>query len=356
MERIRMTDVIPLIGIPGPKYGRTSYNIPCPCCDTEAHKKHLNINLEKDVFRCPRCGFAGGVFDLYVQYTGANRKNVREEILDRLGSGSRRSRIYIPPAPDLPQPAEECPITDVDTRHETYTALLNKLSLASDHRDNLLARGLTEEAIQMLGYKTTPVVGTNALAKQLRSEGKYLPGVPGFFHTQNGSWSFVREDRGILIPVRDHQGRIQGLQIRRDNVSRRKFRWVSSVGKTDGTRAEGWTHLAGPVQKTILLTEGPMKADVIHFLTGQTVLAVPGVNSLTQLRKALSDVRELGADHIMTAFDMDFLTNPHVQNGYLDLTKLLSEMGFDYGTYLWDPQYKGLDDYVWQYCYRQKNQ
>ena len=244
----------------------------------------------------------------------------------------------------------------MDTRHETYTALLNKLSLASDHRDNLLARGLTEEAIQMLGYKTTPVVGTNALAKQLRSEGKYLPGVPGFFHTQNGSWSFVREDRGILIPVRDHQGRIQGLQIRRDNVSRRKFRWVSSVGKTDGTRAEGWTHLAGPVQKTILLTEGPMKADVIHFLTGQTVLAVPGVNSLTQLRKALSDVRELGTDHIMTAFDMDFLTNPHVQNGYLDLTKLLSEMGFDYGTYLWDPQYKGLDDYVWQYCYRQKNQ
>lgn len=139
MERIRMTDVIPLIGIPGPKYGRTSYNIPCPCCDTEAHKKHLNINLEKDVFRCPRCGFAGGVFDLYVQYTGATRKNVRDEILERLGTGSFRNRIYVPPAPSMPQPAEECPITDVDTRHETYSALLDKLSLASDHRDNLLA-------------------------------------------------------------------------------------------------------------------------------------------------------------------------------------------------------------------------
>ena len=28
------------------------------------------------------------------------------------------------------------------------------------------------------------------------------------------------------------------------------------------------------------------------------------------------------------------------------LTKLLSTLGFCYGTYLWDPHYKGLDDYL----------
>lgn len=137
--------------------------------------------------------------------------------------------------------------------------------------------------------------------------------------------------------------------------SKRKFRWVSSVGKKDGTRAEGWTHMAGPPQETILLTEGPMKADVIHFLTGQTVLAVPGVNSLTQLKPVLSYLREQGTQQVMTAFDMDYMTNPHVQNGYYSLAALLSEMGFQYGTYLWNPAYKGLDDYVWQCCYRQKN-
>ena len=147
----------------------------------------------------------------------------------------------------------------MDTRHETYSALLGKLSLASDHRDNLLARGLTEEVITQLEYRTTPVVGNTALAKQLLAEGKYLPGVPGFYHTASGEWSFIRENRGILIPVRSPEGKIQGLQIRRDNVTKRKFRWVSSVGKTDGTRAEGWTHMAGPPQETILLTEGPMK-------------------------------------------------------------------------------------------------
>jgi len=26
---------------------------------------------------------------------------------------------------------------------------------------------------------------------------------------------------------------------------------------------------------------------------------------------------------------------------------LLDEMGFKFGTYLWNPQYKGLDDYIY---------
>ena len=43
-------------------------------------------------------------------------------------------------------------------------------------------------------------------------------------------------------------------------------------------------------------------------------------------------------------------TNEHVQNGYHSLTEMLAQMGFHYGTYLWDPQYKGLDDYIWQGC------
>ncbi len=95
-----------------------------------------------------------------------------------------------------------------------------------------------------------------------------------------------------------------------------------------------------------------MKADVIYTLTGLTVLAVPGVNALTQLEAALTDLRSEGLVEIKTAFDMDFSTNHHVQNGYNSLLALLDSMGFQYGTYLWDPHYKGLDDYIWEYCLR----
>ena len=84
MERIHMVDIIPLLGLPEPQPGRRSYNIPCPCCDDNPRKKHLNISLEKDVFRCPRCGFSGGIFDLYAHYAGIDRKSARETMLERL--------------------------------------------------------------------------------------------------------------------------------------------------------------------------------------------------------------------------------------------------------------------------------
>ena len=344
-----MSDIIPQIGLPYPPYGRSNYNVPCPCCDDEPHAKHLNINLQKDVFRCPRCGFSGGIFDLYAYYTGIAREEVRDALIARLDvQGS------IPKPEHIPMPVvAEVPPTDIASRSDTYTGLLSKLTLASDHRQNLRNRGLSDEEIDRLEYRTTPVVGMQTIARQLQSSGYYLSGVPGFYR-KDGKWSFACESRGILIPVRDSKGRIQGMQIRRDNAARRKFRWVSSTGRTDGCKAEGWVHIAGKPRNMVLLTEGPMKADVIHYLTGQTVLAVAGVNSLTQLELILPQLHEQGVERIMTAFDMDFMENPHVQGGYRTLVSLLSDAGFRYGTYLWDPRYKGLDDYVWEHCFQRQ--
>lgn len=353
MEIFHMWDIVSLLGLPMPPSGKSSYYIQCPCCDESPRKRHLNINLKKEVFRCPRCGISGGIFDLYALYTGVARDKVRKELVARLGPPELVTR---PKKKIVSQAKEECPLTDVESRNNTYSALLSMLSLAPDHKENLMSRGLKEQDIVRLGYKTTPVVGMSAIAKQLQSDGLYLAGVPGFYRDKNGSWTFVHEKRGILIPVRDRLGRIQGLQIRRDNVSRRKFRWVSSTEMEDGCHAEGWTHLAGIVRPTIVLTEGPMKADVIHALSGLTVLAVPGVNSLTQLQMTLEDLREEGLVEIKTAFDMDFATNHHVQNGYNSLLQLLGDMGFSFGTYLWDPRYKGLDDYIWEYYFQKQSQ
>ena len=45
----------------------------------------------------------------------------------------------------------------------------------------------------------------------------------------------------------------------------------------------------------------------------------------------------------------------HVGEGkLLPGVQLISDMGFRYGTYLWDPAYKGLDDYIWEYLFRKK--
>ena len=138
------------------------------------------------------------------------------------------------------------------------------------------------------------------------------------------------------------------MQIRRDDTEKRKFRWFSSAEKQDGCRAEGWTHLSGKPAESVILTEGPMKADVIRILTGRAVIAVPGVNSLTHLTKALAELKELRLKEVKTAFDMDMLTNPNVQIGFDNLLNMLDETGLKFGTYLWDYRYKGLDDYIWE--------
>lgn len=347
MEKFHIWDVISVLNLPSAPSGRSSYYIPCPCCDSKPRDKHLNINLRKEVFRCPKCGVSGGIFDLYVLYTGIPREDVREEVAERLGLSEQS---YRPQRRVVVKEVKESPVADIEARHKTYTALLEKLSLASDHKDNLLGRGLREDEIAQLGYKTTPVVGMTKIAKELMQEGCELSGVPGFYQTETDTWKFTVNQRGILVPVRDSKGQIQGMQIRRDDVKKRKFRWVSSTELKNGCKAEGWTHLAGSPAKAILLTEGPMKADVIHALTGLTVLAVPGVNALTQLEIALKHLKEQGLQKIMTAFDMDMATNPHVQKGYRQLLLLLDRMGFTFGTYLWDGSFKGLDDYVWEFC------
>ena len=65
---------------------------------------------------------------------------------------------------------EENPLTDVDARHATYTALKEHASRGpADHREKLLRlRGRSQEDISRLGYKTTPLVGYGSLLKRLR--------------------------------------------------------------------------------------------------------------------------------------------------------------------------------------------
>lgn len=348
MEMYHMTDIIPLLGIERPARGQLSYYVACPCCDDKPHKKHLNINLVKDVFRCPRCDVSGGVLDLYSLYTDIPRSKAYKALLDR----TKPVAGYKPPKRTIPEISvegvRECPLTDVETRHETYSALLDMLSLSKDHMEKLLRRGFTETEVKELGYKTTPYMGMSSIANKLHLRGMYLAGVPGFYRNKNDEWTFIQEKRGILIPVRDIEGRIQGMQIRLDDTDRRKFRWVSSSERKDGCRAEGWTHLAGEVKENIIITEGPMKADVIHALTGETVLSVPGVNSLSHLETALKKMQAMGLKMVRTAFDMDFAANNHVQNGFQNLLSLIDDIGLRFGTYTWDPTYKGLDDYIWE--------
>lgn len=358
--RYKMLDILPLLSVPQPPIGRSSYNIPCPLCDhPNTRDGHLNINLRKNVFRCSKCGeFYGGVFDLYAYFMNIAHQDVLPALQVQLGecdshiyhAGKRKKRS----APVRKLKAVEIPqatLADIEVRDHTYRTLLDLLALDADHKENLLRRGLNEKEIVRLQYRSTPLVGFRTIAKTLMMIKKcQLSGVPGFYTVENRYWTMTPVRRGIIIPCRDRLGRIQRLHIRTDREQRGKFRPLSSGDKPNGCATENWCHLAGPVQENILLIEGYMKADIVHHLTGQTVLAVPCVTGLTHLSDALSELIPLGVRHVMTCFDMDYLKNWHVENAYTNLLELLGSLDITFGTYLWSPEFNGLDDFIWEFC------
>lgn len=355
--RYQMSDILPLLPVPQPPYGKTAYNIPCPICDAPGSRgRHLNINLKKNVFCCPKCGeFSGGVFDLYAYYEGVPRNDVLRLLRARLGGsdhadgGGQQKRRKAPPRPpEIPQAA----LADIERRHRVYSSLLECLPLADDHWENLRGRGLSDDAIRHFQYRTAPTANLQSLAQNLIQTGCDLYGVPGFYRDAQGCWTLVGYRRGIVIPCRDRWGRIQSLHIRLDEKMKKggKFLTFSSTDKPDGVRAENWCHIVGPVQPEILLIEGYMKADIVHHFTGRTVLAIPGVTSTQPLIAALKELSGLGVRRVMTCFDMDYMKNWHVENAYRKLLQLLSGLDITFGTYLWDPAYNGLDDYIWESC------
>lgn len=348
MSNISIIDAIDKLGLPSPPPNKRSYNIPCPDCDYGSSKrkngKHLNINLEKNAWRCPRCEEGGYAYELIMFFRNCTYKEAKEFLKTGTStvSGSAKKK-----EPKYVKMAEKR--ADISVRHKTYTALLNKLTLTKAHRENLHNRGLTDADIERLGYKSlTSDINLTNVCNKLIAERIQLEGVAGFYQTKASVWTMDKAN-GILIPFRDENGLIQGLHIRNDNDANTKFRWISSIDKLNGIGSQSYTHLVGSLNTdTIILTEGGMKADIINALSGHTVLAMAGVSCLTSLEDTMKTLRMKGVRHIRTAFDMDYLTNPNVSEAYDKMTKLITKLGFSYSTLIWDSKQKGLDDFLWE--------
>lgn len=352
MADISIYDAIDKLCLPQPPSNKRDYNIPCPNCDYGSSKrkngKHLNINLEKGAWRCPRCEEGGYTYELVMFFRNCTHQEAKEFL--RTGSSST-SGNYKKKKPTRQYVKMADKVADIRVRHDSYTALLNQLTLTQKHRENLLGRGLTDADIKRLGYKSiTSDINLTNICQKLTKQGVQFEGVAGFYQTKAGVWTMDKAN-GILIPFRDEHGLIQGLHIRNDRDTERKFRWVSSSDRLNGCSSKAYTHLVGSLNtNTVILTEGGMKADIINALSGKTVVAISGVSCLQSLESTLKILREKGVRHIRTAFDMDYFSNPNVSEAYEKMTKLVTRLGFSYSTLIWDSNYKGLDDYLKVMC------
>jgi DNA primase len=362
-----ITDILPLLGISFDDTGRRKLLIDCPFC---GKRKHFSIDTTENIFHCYRCGVSGGMLHLYSMLANMDRKQALEEIRDKLGSGEG-----IQPASIRRQVEKEAPnlyhAGPIEQRNAVYTALLKLLWLSATHRNSLYKRGLNDAEIERAQYRSIPIMGYDKIAYKLLAQGLELKGVPGFFRThgypnegiRDLRWTLRYSRSGILIPIRDLQGRIQGMQIRYDEpivakdpknpeeIKVRRYGWLSTNENErrsylDGAKADIWIHIAGKPQKSMLFTEGALKMDVIHALSGRSGIAVPGVNNLYFLDEWLEQLYQLGTREIVNAYDMDLFNKTEVLEAYQKANTIIRQHGMSVRKIRWDPAYKGFDDFL----------
>lgn len=347
MNELTLSSAVEILGISADT-SRSNVNIPCPCCSNGRQKK-LNLNFAKNVFRCNKCGISGGPLHLWALYRGLNADDLKVVAKDYYQFiGSNNNDVIRKVKKEHTYANNELEIAPLEIRNKTYSLLLEQLSLSEVHFQNLLNRGLDKETIIQNGYRSYPQVGLTNLTDILIENGCIVEGVPGFYKNKKGKWSLRHLSSGILIPQRDGFGRIQGFQIRLDKSKDCKYITLSTASHDCGTKGSAYPHFRRGSRglKTVIITEGPLKGDVISHFSDYSVFALQGVNTISNIQEAIEDLKEAGMEEVLIAFDMDWKKNPYVKKALGNIKSFLGKHEIIYSTLDWDENFKGLDDYL----------
>ncbi len=395
---ISIDQVVNLLGLerePRVRAG-SSYNVRCPFCEDK--KYHMNINTEKDTYNCLKCGgkSGGGALDLYGRVrigvelkpgkaaSGGNGNVLFRALCEELNIGQTKAYTY---KQDKRPEAVRIVRASDEALDKAYKALLDfpPFALSDAHKANLLKRGLDVKSIEENHYRSITSeckwlsrfsayvrqyelleleeeclkyeklkfltkeqrVAGFVVASVLSSFRVNLEGVPGFFKLK-GRW-FFKTEVGMLIPTRNKEGEIVGLQARKDSGDLR-YMTISSKGLPEGV-TEGISRLHYPLSNDplkegvpVLLTEGPLKADVaLHLLHEKNqscyFVAVQGVNNTNEIPIFFNDLKKSGIMDLYNALDMDKITNPHVAKACRSIKALARSMGINICTYMWDIEF-----------------
>ena len=234
----------------------------------------------------------------------------------------------------------------VEVRDRVYRDFLAGLRLEERHREELIRRGLSDERIEERGYRSVPGLEMPWVAtRQLLDVGHRLEGIPGFHKApgrHGGSYWTHLKPAGYFVPVRDAEGRIQALQVRRDHSvdGGGKYMMFSSSGRACGANAHTPAHVARPAavrDRRVWITEGPLKADIASDRLGAVVIGTIGVDGWSQVIPLLG---ELGARCVVVAFDGDEAGRKANEK----VKKALVVQGYSVAEASWDTGAKGIDD------------
>lgn len=243
-------------------------------------------------------------------------------------------------------------IAPIERRDAAYRALLDYLTLEDKHMENLLARGLKPKDIEQFRLKSLSSEGNSLIMAPGRLDTEDVAG----FYTMKGKRYVNTDSHGILIPYLDLYGRIAMMELRMFNAKKRYQRFSSGKPseknrRTECTKSVSAVHHIGidpqkPPEK-VYLTEGALKSYVAHALSGKPFIAISGVNNPKGLADALTELKTIGVNTIVLAFDMDSYSNINVEKGLNNAKKIIHDAGLHLKTMTWNPKYKGIDDLLW---------
>jgi hypothetical protein len=248
------------------------------------------------------------------------------------------------------------PRVDADALDDAYRAILSRLTLSSGHRESLERRGLPPHEIALRGYRTLPLEGRSAIAREVvaRIGETVARGVPGLYvgGDEARTWWTLAGSPGLLIPVRDTEGRIVALKVRRDDAGDGpRYLYVSSASK-GGPSACLAVHV--PILSDsadldeIRITEGELKADVASVLSDVPTISIPGVGSW---RAAVPAVKALGAKRVRIALDVDHRSKSEVGIALALLVRACVNAELHVAVECWnESDGKGIDDVLSNGC------
>ena len=295
---------------------------PCPFHDDQG-RPNLFVFPKTQTWQCFACGAQGDVIDFLSR---AENISVREAIamIGRGGISSAQEPKRVP--------VPRSHIASIEARNSAYQALIAEERLSPSYRAALLRRGFSLAEIDAGQYRTH--------FPSKAPEGLVPEGVPGYYRV--GETWLTSGPPGLLIPVRDREGRIMACQVRPDDGSRGKYLWLSSSGKPGGASSGAPCHYAKASGTQLWITEGPLKADLMASRLGQPCLGIAGVANWHSALPLLGDAKE-----VILAFDQDTpgAAREAVEMSTRALAQALTEHGLKVHQATWDwEQAKGVDD------------
>lgn len=235
---------------------------------------------------------------------------------------------------------------DVEALDFVYRTQLCCLGLPRKQWAMLQRRGLPRSELALRQYRHLDNQRNTAVRAVLASVSENELGkVPEFHRDSGGTWSLHGPD-GIVIPVRDLQGRIQAIKILADEAAKYGSRYVyvnpgAAGGPNPGSPVHVPVHGDCADLTIVRLMEGVLRADIATVRTGILTLGLP---SLTTIDRALTILKNIGAKTVLIAFDAEFAKDATVRDALLSAVHTL-RVFFNIAPEYWRPSSgRGIDD------------